>query len=69
VSPATKLLPEIVSEYVPPSATHEGHEALDTVGGGACGGLTVNVVEPLLLPAELVAYTDHVPAVSAGGII
>jgi hypothetical protein len=68
VSPEAKLLPEIVRVYVPPSAMHVWHEALDTTGAEVGGGLTVNVVEPLF-PLELLTYTDHVPAVPVGGMI
>jgi hypothetical protein len=53
---------------VPPSATHDEHDALDTLGVGAGGGEpTMNVVEALLAPALFDTYTLHVPAVPVGG--
>jgi hypothetical protein len=52
VSPEAKLLPEIVSVYVPPSATQDGQVALETLGVGTGGVATLNVVEPLF-PAAL----------------
>jgi hypothetical protein len=66
VSPGAKLLPRMVRVYVLPSATHDEHDALDTVG--VAGGATVNIVDPLL-PLELSTITLHVPAVPMGGII
>jgi hypothetical protein len=66
VSPEAKLLPRTVRVYVLPSATHDEHDALDTVG--VAGGTTLNVVDPLL-PLELSTMTLQVPAVPMGGMM
>jgi hypothetical protein len=52
VSPDAKLLPYTFNVYVPPSATHDEHEALEMLGVGVGGEVTVKVVDPLF-PLEL----------------